>query len=498
MPHVKENLGDAATVKFHTCPKTAWYKKWADLLRRQNMSKFTSSTVVCSNHFEYGQPRPKSPHPSMYLKGYSVNHGAEYKERRAVVCRSRDKSDEIQENSNEGTNGQESMENLASNTDGNDGDCAGISCSISAQIAQARTKEEYELEICELKMKLQQKEKETHELIVERDKAIEEMNSRPSFGIHSIKHSDDLVKVYTGLPTYALFSWLFEEVKEPAKNMNYFRGEKSSSDKYYQVNDKNKPGPKRKLCLEDELFITLIKLRHNVNIEFIAGLFNVSASLISVTITTWISLLALELKPLIYWPSQEQLKRYYPECFRRYGDNVCAIIDASEVQTERPSMTSANSVLYSNYKQRHTFKVLVACTPGGSISFISEAAGGDMSDVEMVRRSGILEKLKNGDKVLADKGFTNIDDFLMKEVELIIPEFKRKDEQFSLSQNIYNADVSNARIHVERVIGRWKNFKITKGPIPLTMMNMVDKLFFVVGALVNLMGILVPIKKDKV
>ena len=78
------------------------------------------------------------------------------------------------------------------------------------------------------------------------------------------------------------------------------------------------------------------------------------------------------------------LKRYYPECFKRYGDNVCAIIDASEVQTERPLMTSTNSVLYSNYKQRHTFKVLVACTPGGSISFISEAAGGDMSDVEMV------------------------------------------------------------------------------------------------------------------
>ena len=86
---------------------------------------------------------------------------------------------------------------------------------------------------------------------------------------------------------------------------------------------------------------------------------------------------------------------------------------------------------------------------------------------------------------MADKGFTNTDDFLIKEVELVIPEFKRKNEQFSLSQNIYNADVCHARIHVERVIGRWKNFKITKGPIPLTMMDMVDKLFFVVGALVT-------------
>jgi hypothetical protein len=102
---------------------------------------------------------------------------------------------------------------------------------------------------------------------------------------------------------------LFDEVKEPAKDMTYYRGEKSSIDKHYQVPNKNKPGPKRKLCLEDELLITLIKLRHNLNMDFIAAMFDVSTTLISVTFTTWVSLLSLELKPLIYWPSQEQLKR---------------------------------------------------------------------------------------------------------------------------------------------------------------------------------------------
>ena len=469
MSHVKENLGDAAIIKFHTCPKTSWYKKWADLLHRQNLSKFTSSTLVCSNHFEYGQPRPKSPHPSMYLEGYSVKNEIKCKERR-VVYRRTAPSDKIKKKfRRKGDNEQESTGNVESNSYPKGDGTTSQPCTPNAETTHLSKDEEYESEILKFKMKLQEKEKENKELISEKNKIIMDLTSKPNFGINSIKKSDELVKVYTGLPTYALFNWLFEEVKEPAKNMNYYRGEKSSTDKYYQVNDKNKPGPKRKLCLEDELLITLIKLRHNVNIEFIAGLFNVSASLISVTITTWISLLALELKPLIYWPSQDMLKRYYPECFKRYGDNVCAIIDASEVQTERPSMTSINSVLYSNYKQRHTFKVLVACTPGGSISFFSEAAGGDMSDVEMVRRSGILENLKKGDKVLADKGFTDIDDFLMKEVELIIPEFKRKDEQFSLAQNVYNADVSNARIHGERAIGRWKNYKITRGPIPLTM-----------------------------
>ena len=84
------------------------------------MSKFTPSTVVCSDHFKYGQPRPKSPHPSMYLKGCSVYDGAEKKERR-VVYRRRNKSAEIHKRSNEGDNEQELTDNLASNADESDG-----------------------------------------------------------------------------------------------------------------------------------------------------------------------------------------------------------------------------------------------------------------------------------------------------------------------------------------------------------------------------------------
>jgi hypothetical protein len=54
---------------------------------------------------------------------------------------------------------------------------------------------------------------------------------------------------------------------------------------------------------------------------------------------------------------------------------------------------------------------------------VSEAVGGDMSDVELVRKSGILDKFEKGDKVMADKGFNNKADFLIGDVELIMPEF---------------------------------------------------------------------------
>ncbi len=80
---------------------------------------------------------------------------------------------------------------------------------------------------------------------------------------------------------------------------------------------------------------------------------------------------------------------------------------------------------------------------------------------------------------------------------MITPEFKRKDVQFTLKKNVTNAEVANAGIHVERVIGRMKNFKILQGPIPLSLADVVDHIFTVCGCLVNLLGILVPLSSCK-
>jgi hypothetical protein len=163
MPHVKENLGDTtSTIKFHSCPKKSWYKKWADLLHRKGMSKFTPSTVICSNHFEYGQPRPKSPHPSRYLKGYGINHEVHRKERRKVVYVSRNESEKVHEACNEGLNENKSTESLESPpSSAQEDDCCDIDADMpSSETPPTRTKEEYESEIRELKEELQIKEKE--------------------------------------------------------------------------------------------------------------------------------------------------------------------------------------------------------------------------------------------------------------------------------------------------------------------------------------------------
>ena len=70
------------------------------------------------------------------------------------------------------------------------------------------------------------------------------------------------------------------------------------------------------------------------------------------------------------------------------------------------------SSTWSQYKRHNTVKFLVACTPDGSICFVSP---GSISDVEHTQVSGFLDAIKDkvGISVMADKGFT-IRDMLKK------------------------------------------------------------------------------------
>ena len=60
------------------------------------------------------------------------------------------------------------------------------------------------------------------------------------------------------------------------------------------------------------------------------------------------------------------------------------------------------------YKHHNTVKFLIGCTPNGCISFILPLYVGSVSDLELIRVSGLLTYLENkpGISVMADRGFT--------------------------------------------------------------------------------------------
>ena len=79
-----------------------------------------------------------------------------------------------------------------------------------------------------------------------------------------------------------------------------------------------------------------------------------------------------------------------------------AIIDGSEMFIETPSDLVMQSSTWSQYKHHNTVKFLIACTPNGSICFVSPVYVGSISDVELTRISGFLDVIKDKEGMIRD------------------------------------------------------------------------------------------------
>ena len=118
-----------------------------------------------------------------------------------------------------------------------------------------------------------------------------------------------------------------------------------------------------------------------------------------------------------------------------------------------------------------------------------------MSDKRLTQESSFLNYLDPGDVVLADRGFTVAEDIAIHGARLEIPPFTRGKDQLSQREVELAKQLSQVRIHVERVIGLLKNkYTILKGPLPVNLLKHkgdkefanIDKLLIVCCALCNL------------
>ena len=175
------------------------------------------------------------------------------------------------------------------------------------------------------------------------------------------------------------------------------------------------------LHLEDQLLITLMKLRLNLRDLDLAERFCTSRTTISNIVKTLIDCLQklLFLGIMNRIPSQLKCKGSLPKSF---DDFISAqvVIDATEITQDIPKELNKQAASYSRYKSRHTVKTGVA--PNAAIVFCSDLYPGSTSDVSIVQHSNLLEQLSPGDLILADKGFT-LHRILPNGVNLNMPPF---------------------------------------------------------------------------
>lgn len=132
-------------------------------------------------------------------------------------------------------------------------------------------------------------------------------------------------------------------------------------------------------------------------------------------------------------------------------EKVEGVIDCTEQHIVKP---------YSQYKSVNMLKKLVACSKSGSISYISDAYGGAASDRFITEDCGVMNKFNRGMVALVEQGFNVQDVFLKHHVTVAMAPFTKGKKQFTKGQVEQAKTISRARIHIERAIGRLKEFKL--------------------------------------
>ena len=132
----------------------------------------------------------------------------------------------------------------------------------------------------------------------------------------------------------------------------------------------SKSGPSRKLSLETELFLVLMKLRLDLLQTDLAYRFDVSPGKVSQIFITWIKLLSKQLGVFIIWPSKSQVRKTLPQCFKKLYSKVRTIIDCTEIYTETPSSLDSHCLLWSDYKHHTTIKISISIIPNGVMHFL--------------------------------------------------------------------------------------------------------------------------------
>jgi len=142
----------------------------------------------------------------------------------------------------------------------------------------------------------------------------------------------------------------------------------------------------------------------------------------------------------------------------------------------------------------------VCISPNGQVTYVSKLWGGRVSDKTITKNSGLLELLDRGDNVMADRGF-DIGDILPPGVTLNLPPFKGNRDQLTAAEVEETTQIAAVRIHVERAIGRIKNYNILDGTLPISLGHVADQIFSVCAYLTNFQPPLLPkqpLKKKQV
>jgi hypothetical protein len=297
---------------------------------------------------------------------------------------------------------------------------------------------------------------------------------QPLLTLETCASDDETIHFYTGLESYSKVKFVLATLGPAAYCLKYMYGSVSG------------------ISVSDQFFLVLMKLRqHKTNFE-LSKLFCISESDVYNIFSTWIRFMSLQWGEVDIWPPQDLVRFYTPTDFKSKFPTTRVIIDGTECPVKKPALPLAQQSTFSSYKNRNTVKVLVGATPSGMVSYVSPAYGGSTSDRQIVERSDLPRRCDIGDSVMADKGFDVQDLFAARDVTVNIPTFFRKKNQMSSKKVMHDRKVSSKRVHIERIIGLGKTYKILTHPLNTSETALSSDIIKVCYMLCNFKKCIVP------
>lgn len=251
-------------------------------------------------------------------------------------------------------------------------------------------------------------------------------------------------------------------------------------------------GPSEKsFSFKTQYIIVLMICRHGLDICFTSFMVDKSESTVSRLFSSWVVFLATLFDELDMKCDPRYLFEKMPKAFINTGHGLTyLILDATEFKFQIATNYELNSLMFSHYKNCTTGKALIGISPHGMGIVFSDVYPGSISDSAITEKTNILEFVSEEREVMTDRGFSIQDLCAIKGITLNRPK-QKEGSQFSAEEIQRNFDVASTRIHVERFIGRVRDWKILNNTWPLNRMDLLSSTWQMLFHTVNL--VMLPI-----
>ena len=225
-------------------------------------------------------------------------------------------------------------------------------------------------------------------------------------------------------------------------------------------------GRKPHLTLEDQVLVVLMYYRLYVTQVLLGYLFHLDDSNIS-RVITGVRPHLLEVLPL---PVQETPLLSHrggrrisslEELLKKHPELKEVLVDATEQEIQKPKDKQKRQGNYSG-KKRHTLKTQVCSTATGLLLHITRSLPGRLSDLNLLRGTGLLRDLPAELRVRVDKGYDGVDkDFPDRHFHQ--PYKARRNKPIDFIQKCCNQIENRLRVPIENALAHLKRFKLLAG-----------------------------------